>query len=163
LEAKRVITLEAPTGIWLDTKGHLMEFRAATQADIDYVRRNPHELAIKGYPDVEIPKTNVFTAIEDGEILGIFGLQIRWAGLGMFWLICRKEFLKLGTRTIITTIRKTIKIMIEDNKLYRAEAYIRTDFPEGARLVEFLGFNKEGIMKSFFPDKSDAYLYGKVI
>ena len=140
-----------------------MDFRVATQEDLDYVRQNPYELAVKNYPDSKVPEVNAFSAIVDGKVLGVFGLQVRWEGLGIFWMICRSEFLSLGVRTIITAVSRTINIMISDNNLYRAEMYVRTDFPKAARMAEFLGFNKECIMKQFFPDKNDSYLYSKVI
>lgn len=141
----------------------VIEFRIATQEDIDYVRANPYEDAVKNYPKTEVPTTNAFVAIDKGKVLGVFGLQIRWQGLGMFWLICRREFIRLGTRTIITTVRDTVDFMIKENNLYRAEMYIRTDFAKAARMANFLGFEKEGIMKHFFPDKSNAFLYGKAV
>ncbi len=61
-----------------------MEFRKATQADLDYVKSNPFEGAIKDYPYLAVPNENTYTGIHKSAILGIFGVQIKREGFGLF-------------------------------------------------------------------------------
>ena len=52
-----------------------MIYRKATQADLEYVKQNPFELAVRGYPDMEIPDENCYTVFCEDEILGVGGLR----------------------------------------------------------------------------------------
>jgi len=138
-------------------------FRIATQEDIDFVRENPYEPAVKGYPDMDIPTSNAFTAVLDGEVLGVFGMQLRWKGVGVLWLICADNFRKCGVRYALKTVSTNIDYLTKENNAFRVEAYVRTDFPKAIKMMEYLGFKREGLMKQFCPDKGDSYLYAKVI
>ena len=44
----------------------------------------------------------------------------------------------------------------------RIEAVIRPEHQQAIDFIELLGFNKEGIMTSFFSKESDACLYAKI-
>ncbi len=141
----------------------MMQFRPATQEDMAFVRQNPFEGAVKDYPHMEIPDENCFTALLESEILGIFGVQIRWKGVGLFWLMCAKNFRKCGSRNALNIISTNMNYLIEKNNLWRAEAIVRTDFPQAIKMIEFLGFEREGLMKKCCPDKGDAWLYSKIM
>ena len=140
-----------------------MEFRKATQEDLDYVRSNPFESAVKGYPRVGIPDDNCYTGIHGSVILGVFGLQVKWDGVGVFWLMMASDF-----RSHISDVRSLLIIhrkmdnLIKKNNLHRAEAAIRTDFPQAILMVEGLGFKRECKMEQYGPNKADFYLYSKV-
>lgn len=141
-----------------------MEFRPATQEDLDFVRANPFEDAVKYYPYKKVPDDNCYTGIHESVILGIFGVQVRWEGVGLFWMLMVDDFKSYinATRALLIINRK-VDYLIKKNNLHRAEAAIRTDFPIAIKMVESLGFEREGLMRQYFPDKSDGYLYSKVI
>jgi len=46
---------------------------------------------------------------------------------------------------------------------HRLQFYVKKDFKEACRFAEFLGFNEEGLMRKFGPDKQDFYLYARVL
>jgi hypothetical protein len=142
-----------------------MIFRKATQADLDYVRQNPFEGAVKDYPYMQIPDKNCYTAIFEGKVVGIGGLNKWREGIGLFWLILTADCLKDGLHGIValTAIEGKVNELIKTNHLWRAEANIRVDFPQAIRMIEFLGFQKEGRMRKFFPDKTDGYLYSRIL
>ena len=141
-----------------------MEFLKATQEDLAYVRQNPFEGAVKDYPYMEIPGDNCYLGIHNSAILGVFGVQVRWEGVGQFWLMMAKDFKEhiSGTRALLIISRK-VDELIRKNNLWRAEAMVRTDFMVAIEMMGFLGFEREGLMKKYFPDKTDAILYAKVI
>lgn len=142
-----------------------MIFRASTQEDLDFVKSCPFEGAVKNYPYLECPDDNTITAIFNNKIVAVAGVMLRWEGVGLFWLILTDTCKKEGCFGIlaISAIKTKCEELIEKNKLWRAEATIRPDFPEAIKMVEFLGFEYEGTMKKYFPDKSDAFLYSHII
>ena len=141
-----------------------MEFRPATQDDLDYVRANPFEGAIKGYPYAQVPDDNCYTGIHKSIMLGVFGVQVKWRGVGLLWLMMCSDFKEnIDSGRALLIMKRKIDWLIEKNNLHRAEASVRVDFPEAIKMVEFLGFEREGLMKQYFPDKSDGILYAKVI
>ena len=44
----------------------------------------------------------------------------------------------------------------------RIQIEVKTDYRMGCRWAEALGFKREGLMRRWMPDGSDAYLYGRV-
>jgi RimJ/RimL family protein N-acetyltransferase len=48
------------------------------------------------------------------------------------------------------------------NYIRRIQMTVRADFPRGLRFAEFLGFEKEGIMKSYGKDGADYILFARV-
>lgn len=142
-----------------------MNFRKATQEDLAFVRQNPFEDAVKNYPYMEVPNDNTYCVIYESAIVAVGGLQVRWKGVGLVWLILTDDCKKYGIHAInaLYAIQDKVDELIEANGIWRAEAYVRTDFPQAIKMIEFLGFKQEGLMKQHCPDKGDSFLYGKVI
>ncbi len=142
-----------------------MEFRKATQEDLAFVRLNPFEGAVKEYPYMEVPDENTYCVIYDSVIVAVGGLCVRWEGVGLLWLMltaqCRKDGIH-GFRALYA-IREKMEYLIEVNNLHRAEAYVRTDFPQAIKMIETFGFKRECLMAQQCPDRSNAFLYAKVI
>ncbi len=144
-----------------------MEFRQSTQEDLDYVRANPFEGAVKDYPYEVVPEDNCYTAIFEGEIVAVYGLQILWEGVGWVAMIMTENCKKEGVFGIIAihTIRDKLEELLKDNNIRRAQAVVRPDFVEAIKMIQFLGFKNEtpDTMKEYFPDKGDAYLYSRIL
>jgi len=143
----------------------MIEYRKATQSDLDYVKQNPFEGAIKNYQYMEVPDDNTYTVIYEGQIVAVGGLQVRWKGTGLLWLILTANSKKDGIHGLraLCAIQSKVDELIKKNNVWRAEAMVRVDFPKAIKMLEFLGFKREGIMKDCFPDRSNGYLYAKVI
>ncbi len=142
-----------------------MIYRQATQEDLDYVRQNPFEGAVKNYPYMEVPDDNTYTVIYEDKIVAVGGLQVRWEGVGLLWLMLTSECKKHGIHGVraLYAIRDKTDELIAKNNLHRAEAAIRTDFPQAIKMIEYFGFEREGLMRESCPDKSDAYLYSRIM
>ncbi len=147
-----------------------MEFRKATQEDLAFVRQNPYEDAIKSYPYMEVPDDNTYCVIYDSAIVAVGGLYIRWTSpvletsVGVLWLILTDECKKDGIHGLraLYAIREKMEYLIEVNKLHRAEAYVRDDFPQAIKMIEAFGFKRECLMAQQCPDRSNAFLYSRV-
>lgn len=144
-----------------------MEFRKATQEDLDFVRENPFEGVLKGYPYLKIPDENCITAIWEGRIVGIGGLSVIWEGVGWLWLMLTADCKKDGLDGIIalSAIRDKIDELLKTNNIKRAQATVRTDFLQAIKMIEFLGFKNEtpNGMKSYCPDGAKSYLYSRIL
>lgn len=139
-----------------------MELRPATQSDIDYVSMNPADDNVKTYPRM----TNIgdcVTGTHNGIIWGLGGLVIHYEGMGEFWLILTKDFNGNVTgHAVLKQIMLFVEDRINEHELFRAQAVIRTDFAEAIEMIEFLGFECEGVMKQYLPGPRDAYMYAKI-
>lgn len=141
-----------------------MIFRPATQADLAFVRLNPYEDAVKNYPFMEVPDDNTYTIIFENAIVAVGGLQMKWPGVGLLWLILTADCKKNGIYGMIAlnAIQNKMNELIEKNNLWRAEAAIRTDFPAAIKMITSFGFQREGTMRKYTPDKSDVFLYSRI-
>jgi hypothetical protein len=142
-----------------------MEFRKTTQEDLAFVRQNPFEGAVKNYPYMEVPDDNCYTVIYESAIVAVGGLQVKWEGVGLLWLMLTADCRKHGIYGLLAleAIKDKMEFLIKKNNLWRAEAAVRTEFEQAIKMIEFFGFKRESTMEQYMPDKSDAYLYVRII
>lgn len=140
-----------------------MIIRDLQDGDLEYVRENPLEGAVKNYPKM-IPTPPAFTVIFDDKIVGVGGTIILWEGVGEFWLMLTKDCKREGIFGIVAfeAIKNKVDELIKEHKIRRAQCTVRTDFPKARKMVEALGFRQEGIMLSYCPDKCDVWLYARI-
>lgn len=144
-----------------------MEFRQTTQEDLDFVRQNPFEEAVKSYPYLDVPEENCYTTIFQNEIVSVGGVIVLWEGVGEFWLMLTANCKKNNMYRVIAlaAIVDKMEELIKKNNLKRVQAIIRTDFPQAIKMVQVLNFVNETPkgMTNYFPDGCDAYLYARII
>lgn len=142
-----------------------MEYRRATQEDLAFVRQNPFEDAVKGYPYMQCPDENTYTVIYEGRIVAVGGLYIRWKGVGLLWLMLTADCKKHNFYGVlaIDAIKEKMEFLIKKNNLWRAEAVVRVGFDKAIKMIEFLGFRRESTLEKYMPDKTDAYLYKRIM
>ena len=142
-----------------------MEFRKATQEDLDYVRLNPFEGAVKNYPYMGVPDDNTYAVEYEGSLVAVGGLHVRWEGVGLLWLMLTAHSKKSGLHGLraLCAIKEKTDELIAKNNLWRAEALIRPDFKQAIKMIKFLGLTLESRLEKYFPDKTDAFLYKRII
>lgn len=140
----------------------MIDIRDARQSDLDFVRQNPLEEALKVYPELEI-KGYAKTGIVNGEIVGVGGVIVYYAGRGEAWMVLSKKVNDFKVETVLC-LHKMMEQAISELKLKRLECSVRADFPKAKELIECLGFKCETPkpMKCYCPDGADAYLYSIV-
>lgn len=132
-----------------------MEFREATQADVEFVV--DHSIS-RGCLSKEPEVTDYNYALEhDGIVLGIGGIRIMtptvaWCYVN--WTHYTAEHLK----TCYRVVSEYMEIFCKDHNIRRLQAYVSADFPEAIRLAQHLGFHKESIMENFV-DGRPALMY----
>lgn len=143
----------------------MMEIRPLQKGDIEYVKVNPLEGAVKNYPDIPVDPKTSYTALWDGKIVGVFGILIMWKGVGELWLILTKDSNRKGAHGLVALdiIRKKVDEIIKDNNIVRAQATVRVDFPKGIQMLVVLGFEVEGRLRKYTPDGCDVYRFARII
>jgi hypothetical protein len=141
-----------------------IEIRDLKDGDLEQVRANPLEDAVKCYPDLPIDPRASYTALWDDVIVACGGAVMMWKGVWEFWLILTKDSKLDGAHSIVAleAIRRKIDEIIEENNIVRAQAVVRLDFPRGIRMLEALGFQAEGYMRKYTPDFCDVYRYARI-
>lgn len=138
-----------------------IKIRKLEPDDVKIVRQNPLEEAVKNYPEMYPPET-AFAGVVDGKVVGIGGIVVFWEGVAEGWLILSKDILNQKTDSY-RCIKEMMSIVIKKFYLRRLQITVRTDYQRGIKMVERLGFVREGLMKFYCPDKCDAYVYAKII
>jgi len=139
----------------------MIDIRDCTQADIDYVMENPVEEAAKKYGNMPLVG-HCKAGLIDGKIVGVGGVVVYWEGMGECWIILSKDVLEHKVEAAIC-IKRMVDQLIKDLELFRIECSCRADFGKARDLIEFLGFKYEGYKRSYYPDKGDALIFGRVI
>lgn len=142
----------------------MIEIRQLLQEDLKFVRENPLESAVKGYPAMSIDYRTSYTALWDGRIVGVGGASMMWTGVWEFWLILSKDTKLDGVHGIVAfdAIKKKVDEIIKDNKIVRAQATARVDFPKAIKMLEALGFEREGLLRRYTPDGASVYRYARI-
>ena len=141
----------------------MITIRDLQDGDLEYVRENPLEGAVKNYPKM-IPTPPAFTAIFEDKIVGVGGAIVLWDGVGEFWLMLTADCKRDGVFGIMAfqAIKDKVDDIIEKHKLRRAQCTVRVDFPKARKMVEAIGFKLEGLMKKYCPDGCDVWLYARI-
>ena len=98
--------------------------------------------------------------LRDGEqIIAVGGINWYWEGVGEAWCILHER--SQGCRfTTYRALRMMHKILLNRSKQFnRVQATVRTTWPEAIKMVEKLGYKREGLLKKYCPDGADVYMY----
>ncbi len=90
-----------------------------------------------------------YTAMYEGEAVGMVGIIINRPGVGNIWAMLNRKILKCKK-----TLLRSMKTMLEDFILpathLKLRALSRQDFPASQRLLEHLKFVKKGTFKGYY-------------
>ena len=103
-----------------------------------------------------------FALIEDGVVYAVAGMAELWDGVVEAWII-PTEAIKEKKMKTSRALWREFHSMSERLKPRRMQTSVRHDFVEAHRLVKFLGFQSEGLMKQYGPDGLDYERYAKWI
>ncbi len=123
-------------------------------APVDYLRSHTDKLAI-------FPGSFAHTVILDYKIIAIVGITIIWPGVAEVWSLLSEDIKKIPSY-FHRGILKGLNFYQQNLKIKRYQASVKKDYLDGLRWIKALGFEYEGEMKSFGPDGSDFFLFGRV-
>ena len=100
----------------------------------------------------------VVAATENNITFGIGGVGRIHTGVGTAWLILNKQFLKYPKK-LLKFSRYIVKASMDGLELHRIQMDIDTTYEENARFAKKLGFEFEGRMVEFGPERQDYDRY----
>ena len=89
------------------------------------------------------------------------GIIPTWLGNAQGWVISSKRIFRNKVKAS-RLIKERTDLLCANNKIWRLQTAVKADFKIGIRFAEFLGFNKEGLMVGYGPDKTDYYLMARI-
>ena len=85
-----------------------------------------------------------------------------WGKVAEGWVIATSEMLKHPI-AISKAIKKDFARIAKEHNIERVQTAVRKDFKTGIRFAEWLGFEREGLMKKWGFDGTDQYMYARII
>lgn len=104
----------------------------------------------------------VYTAIHDGRILVIGGVIPRSKKTGYAFTFFSKHA-NAAPITAAKLVKRMFVRLMEDMKLHRVTTYNMVKMPAHSRWCEWLGMEKEGLIRRMDDAGNDYYQYGMVI
>jgi len=102
------------------------------------------------------PATSIFW---DGSLVACAGIMNMWPKVGAMWSLISKNIPGNGVLAV-RSAKERIENVMQDYR--RIQVEVLTDSDVSVRFIEFLGFTREGTMKSYGPGGQDYYLYARV-
>lgn len=103
-----------------------------------------------------------YTGMEDNIVLATGGVHRMWDGVGEAWLLVGKEGYE-KPKTIAKYTDYIFQHIQEEHDLFRIQASVSALDETANRYAQWLGFEKEGIMRKYGPDGSDYIRYARVM
>jgi len=110
---------------------------------------------------IEHPNIDAFTLEDDGEILAVGGAHIMWTGVAEAWVLVSPSGKKHG-RLFARYAKRRFEGMLQENAITRMQATIHVTDESAMRFVEWLGFEKEGLMRKYGVDGDDYIRVARV-
>ena len=102
-----------------------------------------------------------YTLLDNNVPICSGGIIPTWMGNAQGWAISSKRIFKNKIKAA-RLIKKRMDLLCVNNKIWRLQTAVKADFKIGIRFAEFLGFNNEGLMVGYGPDKTDYYLMARI-
>ena len=102
-----------------------------------------------------------FTLLDNNVPICSGGVIPTWLGNAQGWVISSKRIFRNKIKAS-RLIKERTDLLCANNKIWRLQTAVKADFKIGIRFAEFLGFNKEGLMVGYGPDKTDYYLMARI-
>ena len=102
-----------------------------------------------------------YTLLDDNVPICSGGIIPTWLGSAQGWVISSKRIFRNKVKAS-RLIKERTDLLCANNKIWRLQTAVKADFKIGIRFAEFLGFNKEGLMVGYGPDKTDYFRMAKI-
>lgn len=89
------------------------------------------------------------------------GLVECWPGVCEIWMLPGVDVIRKPI-TVVKAARWMLADAIDKMRPHRIQATVKASDDRAVRFIEALGFEREGLMRSFSADKTDFFLYARV-
>ena len=137
------------------------KFILSCQMNHKVLEADRHYINVDGDAKNLVQDHLAFTGIVNDEPIFAAGMKMVWGQVAEGWVIATSEMWKhpLG---VAKAIKKDFARVAKENNITRVQSAIRKDFKEGQRFAEWLGLEKEGLMRKWGFDGSDQYMYARL-
>ena len=104
-----------------------------------------------------LAKYESFTVLHEGEVLACAGVVPKWPGVVTMWGLFGRGFPQHYREGYIFAHKWLFICPVR-----RLETYCTLGHDAGERLLEHLGFVREGLMRQCLPDGRDAWMFARV-
>jgi len=137
------------------------QFILSCQMNHKVLEADRHYINVDGDARNLVQDHLAFTGIVNDNPIFAAGMKMIWGQVAEGWVIATSEMWKhlLG---VAKAIKKDFARVAKENNITRVQSAIRKDFSEGQRFAEWLGLEKEGLMRKWGFDGSDQYMYARL-
>jgi len=114
----------------------------------------------KQFADMHYSNGPACSLYYQGKLLFCCGVVLMYPGVGLAWIACDKAIKGFG-RECLHYGRMILDEIIEQYKLHRVQAEIKSSVDYFHKFILRLGFEEEGTMRKYGPDGSDYILYSR--
>jgi len=137
------------------------KFILSCQMNHKVLEADRHYINVDGDAKNLVQDHLAFTGILNDNPIFAAGMKIIWGQVAEGWVIATSEMWK-HPLSVAKAIKKDFARVAKENNITRVQSAIRKDFSEGQRFAEWLGLEKEGLMRKWGFDGSDQYMYARL-
>lgn len=119
------------------------------------------EVYVLEWAKVKEDRGPAITVLAEEKVIGCGGLEMLWPGVGEGWCLFVNNIDRYGL-SVGKAIKRCFMDMTSQAQLHRCQAILRVDYAAGIKMATWLDFKREGILRQYFPDKTDAYMYARL-
>ena len=136
------------------------QFILSQQMNHKVLEADRHYINVDGDARNLVQDHLAFTGIVNDKPIFAAGMKMIWGQVAEGWVIATSEMWK-HPLSVAKAIKKDFARVAKENNITRVQSAIRKDFSEGQRFAEWLGLEKEGLMRKWGFDGSDQYMYAR--
>jgi len=137
------------------------KFILSQQMNHKVLEADRHYINVDGDAKNLVQDHLAFTGIVNDKPIFAAGMKMVWGQVAEGWVIATSEMWK-HPLSVAKAIKKDFARVAKENNITRVQSAIRKDFSEGQRFAEWLGLEKEGLMRKWGFDGSDQYMYARL-
>lgn len=101
-----------------------------------------------------------YTGFVDGKVAGFAGVILMWPGVGEGWILGSDLFAE-NKLWFVRNVKSYMTKIINTHQMHRLQTTVMHGHTNLIRLVEFLGMEFEGRLKSYGPHGEDYLMYAR--
>lgn len=110
--------------------------------------------------DIALPGLS-YSLFVDNNIVCAGGIYPIWDGVAEGWVLSSKRIFDYKIKSA-SAIKQRLDLLCINNKIKRLQTSVKEDFTTGVRFAQWLGLEKEGLMKHYGPDGTNYWRMAKI-
>ena len=101
-----------------------------------------------------------YTVLIDNEVMACGGVYIHWQGVGEAWVLT-SPLVEKHMVSFHKAVKTKLQEIARDHNLHRIQCVVNQIYRRSQKWVERLGFEREGLLKYYGPDRTSYYMYAR--